>query len=262
MAHLTHTIENGLAVIVLDNPPENRLSSQMFSELSSALSVIGSSEARALLMRAEGENFSLGGDIVPWPEMSSRELRSLLETYMVCVNQFERLSIPTVAAVQGRCFGGGFELALRADVIFAGETARFAHIEQSLGLATVLGGVYRVAERAGRSKAIEWALTSEHIPSHVMERYGVVNSVVPDDRLVAEANAFATKLASGPTRAHAAHKVLLRIWATGGVAAADEAIADIASPLFDTEDVKLALPASVQAIKAKQPRPAFLFKGR
>ena len=116
MAHLTHTIENGLAVIVLDNPPENRLSSQMFSELSSALSVIGSSEARALLMRAEGENFSLGGDIVPWPEMSSRELRSLLETYMVCVNQFERLSIPTVAAVQGRCFGGGFELALRADV--------------------------------------------------------------------------------------------------------------------------------------------------
>jgi enoyl-CoA hydratase/carnithine racemase len=54
MAHLTHTIENDLAIIVLDNPPENRLSAQMFSELSSALSVISSSEARALLLRAEG----------------------------------------------------------------------------------------------------------------------------------------------------------------------------------------------------------------
>ena len=55
MAHLTHTIENGLAVIVLDNPPENGLSSQMFSELSSALSVIGSSEALALCLCAPKE---------------------------------------------------------------------------------------------------------------------------------------------------------------------------------------------------------------
>jgi enoyl-CoA hydratase/carnithine racemase len=181
---------------------------------------------------------------------------------MVCVNQFERLSIPTVAAVQGRCFGGGFELALRADLILQEKRHASLILNSRLDSQPSSAAVYRVAERAGRSKAIEWALTSEHIPSHVMERYGVVNSVVPDDRLVAEAKAFATKLASGPTRAHAAHKVLLRIWATSGVAAADEAMADIAFPLFDTEDVKLALPASVQAIKAKQPRPAFLFKGR
>ena len=74
--------------------------------------------------------------------------------------------------------------------------------------------------------------------------------------------AFASKLAAGPTRAHAAHKALLRIWATGGVAAADEAMADIALPLFETDDVKLALPASVEAFKAKKPRPVFPFKGR
>jgi enoyl-CoA hydratase/carnithine racemase len=262
MAHLTHTIENSLAVVVLDNPPQNRLSPQMLDELSAALAAIGNSDARALLLRAGGADFSVGGDIVPWPEMSSRELRTLFERYMNSFNQFERLSIPTVAAVQGLCLGGGFELALRADVIFAGETARFGHPEQSLAIVTLLGGVYRVAERAGRSKAIEWALTSEQVPARLMERHGVVNRVVPDDELLVEAKAFAAKLATGPTRAHAAHKALLRIWATGGIAAADEAIGDIALPLFETEDVKLALPASVQAFKAKQPRPAFPFKGR
>jgi enoyl-CoA hydratase/carnithine racemase len=262
MAHLTHTIENSIAVIILDNAPQNRLSPQMLDELGDALTAIGNSDARALLLRAEGADFSFGGDIVPWPDMSARELRTLFERYMNAFNQFERLSIPTVAAVQGLCFGGGLELAVRSDVIIAAETARFGHPEQSLAIVTLLGGVYRVAERAGRSKAIEWALTSEHVPARVMEHHGVVNRVVPDDKLLEEANAFVSKLATGPTRAHAVHKALLRIWATGGVTAADEAMFDIALPLFDSEDVKLALPASVDAFKAKRPRPVFPFKGR
>jgi enoyl-CoA hydratase/carnithine racemase len=137
----------------------------------------------------------------------------------------------------------------------------FGHPEQSLAIVTVLGGVYRVAERAGRSKAVEWALTSEQVPAAVMERHGVVNRVVPDAELLDQATAFVVRLAAGPTRAHAAHKALLRIWATGGVTAADEAMFDIAMPLFDSKDAKLALPASVEAFLAKQPRPVFPFTG-
>jgi enoyl-CoA hydratase/carnithine racemase len=262
MTHLKYSIEDNIAVITLSNPPQNRLSPQMLDELDIALTAIGDSEARALLLRAEGADFSFGGDIVPWPDMSTRELRTLFERYMNSFNRFERLSIPTVAAVQGLCFGGGLELAVRADVIIAAETARFGHPEQSLAIVTVLGGVYRVAERAGRSKAIEWALTSEQVPARVMEQYGVVNRVVSDDKLLDDATAFVSKLAAGPTRAHAAHKALLRIWATGGVTAADEAMFDVALPLFESEDVKLALPASVEAFKAKQPRPVFAFKGK
>jgi enoyl-CoA hydratase/carnithine racemase len=82
-----------------------------------------------------------------------------------------------VAAIQGLCAGGGLELALRADVVFAGQTARFGHPEQSIGIVTLLGGIYRVAERAGRSRAIEWALTSEQVPAATMERHGVINRV-------------------------------------------------------------------------------------
>src|SRR5260370_15023254 len=154
MAHLTHTIENRIAVITLDNAPQNRLSPQMLDELGEALTAIGNSDARALLLRAEGADFSFGGDIVPWPDMSARELRTLFERYMNAFNQFERLSIPTVAAVQGLCFGGGLELAVRSDVIIAAETARFGHPEESLALVTGLCRGYRVAESARPSKAL------------------------------------------------------------------------------------------------------------
>lgn len=262
MSHLRYSIENALATIALTNPPQNRLSPQMLDELDAALDAVGNSGARALLLHAEGPDFSFGGDIVPWPDLSARELRTVFERYMVTFNRFERLSIPTVAAVQGLCFGGGLELAVRADLIFAGESSRFGHPEQSLAIVTVLGGVYRVAERAGRSKAMEWALTSEQVPAQVMEHHGVVNRVVADKDLLSEAKAFAERVAQGPTKAHAAHKALLRIWATGGVSAADEAMSDIAMPLFETEDVKLALPASVKAFLAREARPAFAFKGQ
>jgi len=262
MTHVTLETDGALAIVTLDNPPQNRIGDQMADELAGIVAAIESGESRAVLLRAKGTDFSFGGDIVPWPDMSTRELRTLFERYMNTFNRFERLSIPTVAAVQGLCFGGGLELAVRADVIIAAETARFGHPEQSLGIVTLLGGVYRVAERAGRSKAIEWALTAEQVPARMMEQHGVVNRVVPDDKLLDEAMAVVLKLATGPTRAHAAHKALLCIWATGGATAADEAMFDIALPLFDSEDVKLALPASVEAFKAKQPRPVFPFKGK
>jgi hypothetical protein len=95
-----------------------------------------------------------------------------------------------------------------------------------------------------------------------MQQYGVVNRVYDDAALVEQATAFARRLAKGPTRAHAAHKALLRAWAVGGVAAADEAMFDIAMPLFETEDVKAGLRSAVDALNAGRTRPAMEFKGR
>jgi enoyl-CoA hydratase/carnithine racemase len=262
MRHLTYTVEDRVATIVLDNPPQNRIDEQMADELAEAVDAVGRSDARAVLLRAEGADFSFGGDIVTWPDLDARQLRSLFERYMSVFNRFERLPLPVIAAVHGLCFGGGFELALRADVIFASASARFGHPEQSIGIVTLLGGIYRVAERAGRARAAEWALTSEQVPAAVMAAAGVVNRVVADEALLDEAAAFARRIASGPTRAHAAHKALLRAWAVGGVAAADEAMFDIALPLFENEDVRTTLPTAVDAFKAGRPRPAFDFQGR
>ena len=80
--------------------------------------------------------------------------------------------------------------------------------------------------------------------------------------LAAESLAFAQKTAGGPTLAHAAHKALLRAWALGGVGAADEALFDIAMPLFETYDVKKGNPSAVNALAAGKPRPALPWSAR
>ena len=254
--------EGAVAIITLRNPPQNRLSPEMLIELDIALDSVSSSEARALVLRADGADFSFGGDIQAWPTMTQRERRTLFERYLAAFNRFEGLSIPTVALVQGLCFGGGLELALRADVVFAGETARFSHPEQSIAIVTLLGGIYRVAERAGRSKAFEWALTSAQVPAEEMARYGVINRVLPDAELMVEGMAFAAKAAAGPTLAYAAHKALLRTWSSGGKVVADRGLMDIAMPLFESADARMAIPAAVDAIAKGNGRPQFTFKGK
>ncbi|MFJ9543818.1 enoyl-CoA hydratase/isomerase family protein [Streptomyces sp. NPDC101225] len=261
MSHIHVVIDDRVAEIVLDNPPQNRIGDQLSDDLLTAVEQAESSGARAILLRAEGSDFSFGGDIVPWPDLDVRRLRTLLERYMFTFNRFEQVPLPVVAAVNGLCFGGGFELALRSDVIFAGEGARFGHSEQTIGIVTLLGGIYRSAARAGRARAFEWALTSEQVPASTMAQAGIVNHVVPDDEVVGTAREFAHKLAAGPTRAHAAHKALLRVWETAGAKAADDAMFDIALPLFESKDVAIGLPSAVAALQAGLPRPAIDFTG-
>ncbi|MEM5329150.1 enoyl-CoA hydratase/isomerase family protein [Paraburkholderia sp. JHI2823] len=262
MSHLTVNIADGIATIILDRPPQNRIDDQMVDELAAAVTAIESSDARVAIVRSEGNDFSFGGDILTWPDADVHQLRARFAYYMSVFNRFERLPLPVIAAVHGLCFGGGLELALRADLIFAAESATFGHPEQSLGIVTVLGGVYRIAERAGRSRASEWAITSERVPAATMAHFGVVNRVVAEDRLLDEAMAFAQKAARGPTRAYAAHKALLRAWAIGGVAAADDAMLDMAMPLFETEDAQRGIQSAVDALVAGRMRPVLEFKGR
>src|SRR6516225_9555202 len=104
MPHLTVSFDE-IATIVLDRPPQNRIDDQMVDELAAAVTAIERSDARAVLLRSEGENFSLGGDIMSWPDASIQSLRERFGYYMSVFNRFERLPMPVVAAVQGLCFG-------------------------------------------------------------------------------------------------------------------------------------------------------------
>ena len=257
MPHLRHRIDGDLSIITLVNPPQNRITSKMSDELAEAVAETAAQGARALLLHAEGADFSNGGDIRPWPSLGTPALRQVLARYVAAFNAFEGLPIPTVAAVQGLCFGGGLELAARADIVFAGETARFGYPEQSIGIVALLGGIYRVAARVGRAKVMEWALTSEQTPAAEMERRGLINRVVPDEKLLEEATAFARRLAAGPTLVHAAHKALLKAWTVGGAGAAEEVLLDLAMPLFASDDVRSAIPAAIAALDRRQRAPAF-----
>lgn len=255
-------IESGVATVTLRRPPDNRFHKPMVDEFDSALDEVVSRKARALVLAGDGPDFCHGGDIVPWETLEPGEWAAQLERFAYVFNRLEHLPIPVIAAVQGLCNGGAFELILRADLIFAAKSARFSHSEQTLGLVTALGGVYRSAERVGPLLAYEWSLTSEEVPAEVMLRHGGVNRVVEDADLLPEALAFAEKLAHGPTLAHAAHKILVRTSAISGVAAADNIVADVYLPLLKSDDWKKGLKNGIAAYRAGKPRPLIDFEGR
>jgi enoyl-CoA hydratase/carnithine racemase len=255
-------LESDVATITLRKPPDNRFHKAMVTEIDEAIDDIVSRHARALIIAANGPDFCHGGDIVTWETLEPEEWAAQLGGYLNVFNRLEHLPIPVIAAVQGLCNGGGWELVLHADIIFAAKSARFSHSEQTMGLVTALGGVYRSAQRVGPLLAYEWALTSEEVPAEVLYRHGGVNRLVDEADLLAEAKHFAQSLATGPTLAHGAHKVLLRSWAVGGVAAADGIVADVYLPLLKSEDWANGLTSGIAAYRAGRPRPRMEFAGR
>lgn len=261
MHHLTWSVDNAVAELVLSNPPQNRIDEQAIEDLTEAVDAIEGSTVRAVVLRADGSDFSFGGAIDTWSSLTNRQLRAQFDRFLSAFNRFERLPVPVIAVVQGLCYGGGLELVLRADVVYAAESSRFGHPEQSIGLTTLLGGVYRMAARVGWARAFEWSMTSEQVPAATMAQAGVVNHVVSDAEVLAAARSFAVTLASGPTRAYAVNKALLRAWADGGVSGADNVLFDLAMPLFETDDVRRGISSAVSALRAGKPRPALDFTG-
>src|SRR3954451_23025113 len=114
MAGIAFSISSGVASLVLDNPPQNRLSAELLSGFGEAVrSIAENRDVRAVLVRAEGENFSFGGDISNWLDLTPEQIRDNLNAAMQLFNAFEALPVPIIVAVQGKCLGGGFEMALR-----------------------------------------------------------------------------------------------------------------------------------------------------
>src|SRR5690349_16042366 len=111
MSEMTLTIDDKIAIITIANPPQNRLGTEFLEQFADAVEVVARSGVRAAVIEGQGENFSYGGDIRAWPDLNPVELRALLDRWLTVFNRFERLPIPTIAAVRGLCYGGGFEIA-------------------------------------------------------------------------------------------------------------------------------------------------------
>jgi enoyl-CoA hydratase/carnithine racemase len=254
---VTHLGFDGpIARLSLNHPEGNRINFAMRDELLEAFKLVAGSDAHVLILEAEGEDFCLGGDIRDWPGVPVQELRPKIEVLAQALDQLEQLQIPTIAAVQGRCLGGGFELVLSCDLIVAAQSAQFSCPEALLGIVTLQGGVYQLAQRIGRTRAIEMAFLSCVLTAEEMARLNLVNRVVPNGLLAEEVNLLAQRLSKGSPRAYAVTKSLLRAWSAGGVSSAREVLYDLSMPLFDTEDVQVALRQAAAAAEKGLPFPS------
>jgi enoyl-CoA hydratase/carnithine racemase len=157
------------------------------------------------------------------------------------IHAVEDLPCPTVFAAHALCLTAAFELSLGCDLLLAAESAKFGLVEIVVGLTPSMGGPQRLTERAGPARARELVYTGELYDAATLERWNVVNRVLPDDGFAAAARAFALRLANGPTKAHAATKRLVREAAQHGTRAADAITAEVSGELFATEDLRNAV---------------------
>lgn len=254
--------EGAIATMTLDQPGGNRINFQMREEILQTVERVAASDTRVLLVKGKGPDFCLGGDIRDWPGIPAKDLRPRVEVFATAIDLLERLAMPTIAVVRGGCMGGGFELALGCDLIIAAKSARFMFPEALLGIMTLQGGVYQLAERIGRTKTLELVFLPEPTSAEQMAAWNVVNRVVDDTALDEAAHALATRLALGPAHAYARTKALMHIWRDRGRTEARRQLYDMSMPLFDTPDVQSALRNAVAAVDAGLPIPKSLFPMR
>jgi enoyl-CoA hydratase len=237
--HLDH--DGPLAVVTLDRPPLNLVDAAMMSGLHDAVVEVAGSGARAMLIQARGRAVSAGVDVHLFEALDPGTAAELWREWFGVVHEIEDLPIPTVFAAHGLCLTAAFEISLACDLLLAAESARFGLVERVVGLTPSMGGPQRLASRAGPARARELVYSGELYGAAHLERWNVVNRVLPDAGFADAARAFALHLADGPTRAHAATKAIVRAQVEGGVRAADAATPEVSGALFATEDLAAAV---------------------
>ncbi|WP_369252550.1 enoyl-CoA hydratase/isomerase family protein [Geodermatophilus amargosae] len=242
--------DGDVAVLVLDRPPLNLFDESVFAGFEAALAELRvltapgrPDRARAVLLEARGKVVSGGVDVTAFREIAEgpepAQRGTALWARLLRTSQgLEDLPVPTVFAAHGLTLTAAFEFALACDVLLAAERASFGLVEMVVGLTPSMGGPQRLAERAGPARAKELVFTGERYPAAVLERWDVVNRVLPDEGFAEAARAYAHRVAAGPTLAHAATKRLVSTAVRHGVRAADEITPQVSGPLFATADLR------------------------
>ena len=209
----------GIARITLNRPDSlNAWNAEFGQELGSAVADLSADAAvRAVGITGAGRAFSSGADLKGersqtddgMPDLSS----GLREIYNPVIEAIGAAPKPFVASVNGAAAGIGCSLALACDQIIAAESAFFLLAFVRVGLVPDGGSVLQVAARVGLTRASEMALRGERVPAATAADWGLINAVVPDERLAAATDELLTELASGPTVAHGNIKRLLRFGA-------------------------------------------------
>lgn len=200
--------DEGYATVTLNRPDKlNTLSIRLRQELAAAVAVLEADpQVQVLILTGAGRAFTAGLDLDEWAAPGLSPAGALEHDAVAAIGQF---SGPVIGAINGLCITGGLEMALACDLLLAASDTRFADTHVKVGLLPGWGGSVRLVARIGLHRAKEMALTGRFVAADEALAWGLVNRVVPPERLLPEAQDLARALLANPADGVARYKRLL-----------------------------------------------------
>ena len=252
--------QDGLAILTLAQPargnPIDGAFGRDFKNVASEL--LNCAELRAVLLRAEGANFSFGGDLktfYPARDRLAPLVRDWTAELHMGLQRFWRLPVPVVTAVQGYAMGGGVALLAGCDVVLAGASARIGSAFAQLGFSCDSGSTVTLTYRMGVARARRFVLLAEVLRSEEAMQAGLVDQIIADAQLQDDALALARKLAAGPTVAYGEIK---RLFMKAGAAQLEAQLEDEALTLARVSATLDAQEGIAAQVEKRKP----MFQGR
>ena len=252
------TERNGAIATLTFNRPEalNALDVPMAQAFLAAMRAIASdTSVRAVVLKGAGRAFIAGGDLATLRANPTQGVRDLLVPLNEAVLLMHGLDAPVIAQVHGASAGGGLSLMLMCDFVIAAEGTKFNLAYINLGTNCDVGGSWALPRLVGLRHALEIALLGENLDSAEGLRLGLVNRVVPIAELQAAVDAFAARIASGPTKAYGTMRRLMRAGFNNDLATQLQAEAESFEACTRTADLREGLEAFFERRKP-------LFHGR
>ena len=178
---VAYSLVNHVAYLTMQLRPHNYLGVALLNGLIDGARRAADEGARSVVVRSGLRNFCAGADVALFDTAYENKAPEVDPAVLLTV--FDELPIPIVASIQGVCVGGGFEIALACDLLIASESARIGSVEATIGVNPLMGAMQRVTQRAGATRAKEMALLARRYDAATLERWNLINRVVPDDQL-------------------------------------------------------------------------------
>lgn len=247
-----------IAKLTINRPQQlNTLNVNVLKELECAIYEIKEApQIYVLIITGAGEkSFVAGADITQMKDMSVSQAIEFASLGQRVFNSIENLPIPVIAAVNGYALGGGCELALACDIVFASKNTKFGQPEVNLGVIPGFGGTQRLPRIVGKNKAKELIFTGDMITADEAKEIGLVNKTVEPEKLMEEAENIAKKIISKGQVAVRHSKRAINYGIEAGLYPGLELEKTLFTNLFVTEDQKEGMSAFVEKRKPQ-------FKGR
>jgi enoyl-CoA hydratase len=239
MTSFVETTHDGHVSTLTINRPDklNALSKEVLGDLASAVEEVERrDDVRAIVITGTGKAFVAGADIAAMQQMDQAEGRGFGALGQALFAHLEQLRFPVIAAVNGFALGGGCELALACDFIYASTKAKFGQPEVNLGIIPGFGGTQRLPRRVGPGLARELIYTGKLIDAAEALRIGLVNAVLEPDELLPAAQKTAAEIATKGPWAVAESKRLIREGMDVPLVQATKLEQDGFGAAFDTSD--------------------------